>query len=589
MSKPLDLNGTEFVCGGKPFRILSGAMHYFRIVPGYWEDRLLRARACGLNTIETVIPWNIHEPKKGEFCFEGMADVVSFLKTADRLGLKAIVRPGPFICAEWDFGGFPAWLLQEPDIALRCMNQSYLRCVDAYFDVLMNKLVPLLATNGGPIIAMQVENEYGSYGNDSAYLTYLKEGLEKRGVDVLLFTSDGPTHRMLTGGTLPEVYKTINFGSRWREGAEILTQYQENKPLMCMEFWNGWFDHWGEGHVSRDPADAANELKSMLQGGMSVNLYMVHGGTNFGFFNGANYADAYNPIVTSYDYDAPISEEGDLTPKFHLFRQIIEEATGVQPPEPPAALPRKDYGTVRMTQSCSLFSCLGEPIESTTPFTMEACGQGQGFLLYRTEVAGKWIDCPMTVEGLHDRALIFVNGSYQATLYCNDAQQTVTLNFPAERNVLDILVENMGRVNYGPHVGDKKGITGFVSLEYQRLFHWKMYPILMQDVSSLAYAPSAVKGPAFYHGTLVIQEMQDTYFSVEGWHKGTVFINGFNIGRYWEIGPQRTLYIPAPLLKPGENEIVVFELYDVKDPTVRLVDRRILDGALSDSRENFCQ
>ena len=282
------ISGRNFAYDGKPVRILSGAIHYFRVVPEYWRDRLLKLKACGLNTVETYVAWNMHEPEPGQFCFEGMADIARFVEIAGELGLFVIVRPGPYICAEWEFGGLPAWLLADSDIRLRCYDRSWLEKVDRFYDELMPRLKPLLCTNGGPVVAMQVENEYGSYGNDKKYLNYLKEGLIRRGIDVLLFTSDGPSDEMLRGGTLPDVYKTVNFGSRPEEGFQKLQEYQPDQPLMCTEFWNGWFDHWGEPHHTRDGKDAADVLDQMLKAGASVNFYMFHGGTNFGFRNGAN-------------------------------------------------------------------------------------------------------------------------------------------------------------------------------------------------------------------------------------------------------------------------------------------------------------
>jgi beta-galactosidase len=283
-----EILGNEFVFNGKAIRVISGAIHYFRVLPEYWRDRLTKLKACGFNTVETYVAWNIHEPDQGKFCFEGFGDICKFIEIADELNLHVIVRPGPYICAEWEFGGLTAWLLKDSKIKLRCFNKEFLERVDAFYDELLPKLKPYLCTSGGPIIAMQVENEYGSYGNDKEYLNYLKEALIKRGIDTMLFTSDGPTDLMLESGILRDVFKTVNFGSKPEEAFNKLLEYQKDKPLMCMEFWNGWFDHWGEKHHARDASDVADVLDRMLAMGASVNFYMFHGGTNFGFMNGSN-------------------------------------------------------------------------------------------------------------------------------------------------------------------------------------------------------------------------------------------------------------------------------------------------------------
>ena len=555
----------RFLYDGEPFRILSGAMHYFRIVPGYWRDRLLKLRACGFNTVETVIPWNLHEPEKGRFNFEGMADVAAYIRLAGELGLKVIIRPGPYVCTEWEFGGLPYWLLNEKDLQTRCMNQPFLDAAERYFDALFSRLQPLFCENGGPIIAVQVENEYGSYGDDKAYLAYLRDSLKRRSGGALLFTSDGPEDDMLQCGTLPDLFKTVNFGSDWRYAYDKLEKYQKGAPKICMEFWNGWFDHWGKEHVTRDPADAAAELKGMLEAGMSVNVYMFHGGTNFGFYNGANNHDKYEPTVTSYDYDAPVSENGALTKKFQLFQNVLKdygdiETQGICQPEVCA------FGTVELTEKQGLFEALGQlssPVKSVVPLPMERVGQDYGLILYRTKVCGPRTYSTLTIEKLRDRAQIFVNGKFAKSVYREDADvdKGVAVDLSKEENSLDILVENMGRVNYGAHVQEHKGITEYVMLGMQKHYDWDIYPLKLDNIGNITYKGEiSDKEPIFYRGFFDVQNPADTYFCTDGWQKGVVFINGFNIGRYWNAGPQRTLYIPAPLLKNGKNEIVVFEL-----------------------------
>lgn len=576
-----EVEGGRFLYNGKPFRILSGALHYFRVVPGYWKDRLTKLAACGLNTVETVVPWNLHEPEKGRFNFRGTADLEGFVRLAGSLGLNVILRPSPYICAEWDFGGLPAWLLNLPGMELRCANKGFTDCVSRYYDELFSRLHPLLCKNGGPVIAMQVENEYGSYGDDRSYLAFLRDALRERGADTLLFTSDGPTDELLNAGTLPDVLKTVNFGSNWRGAFQKLSEHQNDGPRMCMEFWNGWFDHWGDGHIERSPAEAARELGEMLEAGLSVNLYMFHGGTNFGFYNGANFQEKYEPDVTSYDYDAPLSEEGDRTEKYDLFRRELLKYGSRLPIPFPAGAPRRNFGGIPITRRQGLFHCLEQlsrPVRNASPLTMEKLGQSFGFVLYRTKLRGPRKECRLEIRGLHDRARIFVNGAAKADLYRADAEQSAMISFEREENTLDILLENMGRVNYGVHLGEQKGITECVTLDSQKHFGWEMYPLPLDDMGKVPYRGEAGPDePAFYSACFEVGEPADTYFDSGGWRKGVIFVNGFNLGRYWDIGPQRTLYLPAPLLKKGKNEIVVFELYGGEHAEVHLVGERILN------------
>ncbi|WP_090585873.1 MULTISPECIES: beta-galactosidase family protein [unclassified Paenibacillus] len=576
----LQMKGPQFLLNGEPIRILAGAIHYFRVVPEYWEDRLLKLKACGFNTVETYIPWNLHEPEEGSFCFEGLADVERFVALAGELGLHVIVRPSPYICAEWEFGGLPAWLLRDRDMALRCMDDAYLRKVDAYYDALIPKLVPLLSTNGGPILAVQIENEYGSYGNDTDYLAYLKNGLVARGIDVMLFTSDGPTDQMLQGGTLPGVLATVNFGSRPEEGFEKFREYRPDEPLFCMEYWNGWFDHWLKPHHTREASDVADVLDRMLQAGASVNFYMFHGGTNFGFYNGANFHDRYEPTVTSYDYDAPLSECGDITEKYRAVREVLYKY-GAQVSDPlPGPSPKKRYGMVSLTETADVFTSLeslSTPIRRRCPEPMEKLGQNYGFILYRTQVTGPRIEQELHLQDVHDRAQVFLDGSLIGIVERWD-QKPLIVNIPAQGATLDILVENMGRINYGPRLKDAKGITEGVRLDNQFLFDWTIYPLPLSDLSSVPFAPLPVQsadsasGPAFFKGEFTADEIADTFVRLEGWTKGVVWINGFNLGRYWEKGPQRTLYLPGPLLRPGRNELIVLELHGMAKPELELTD-----------------
>jgi beta-galactosidase len=577
----LEVRNSQFVLENRPLRIISGAIHYFRVVPEYWEDRLLKLKACGFNTVETYVPWNLHEPVEGEFCFEGMADLERFVMLAGDLGLYVIVRPSPYICAEWEFGGLPAWLLSYPEIRLRCMDDVYLQKIDAYYDVLLPKLVPLQSTNGGPIIAMQIENEYGSYGNDQEYMAYLKNAMEERGADVLLFTSDGPTDQMLQGGALPGVLATVNFGSKPEEGFAKLREYRQEEPLFCMEYWNGWFDHWLKPHHTREASDVADVFDRMLQSGASVNFYMFHGGTNFGFYNGANYQDKYEATVTSYDYDAPLSECGDITEKYAAIREILQKHGAEVSASLPEPVRKKRYGKVPMTKTAKLFDSLEAitiPVQRKCPEPMEKLGQAYGMILYRTRVTGPRTGQLLHMQEVHDRAQVFLDGVHVGTVERWDPKP-LTVDIPAEGAQLDILVENMGRVNYGPRLKDYKGITEGVRLDNQFLFDWTMYPLPMTHLQSIPFKdiePEACRlgceSPGFYKGEFIVDDAADTFIRLEGWTKGILWINGFHLGRYWEKGPQRTIYLPGPLLREGSNELVIFELHRTEKLEIHLTD-----------------
>ncbi|KOP67351.1 beta-galactosidase [Bacillus sp. FJAT-18019] len=572
-------SGSTFYYNDQPVTIISGAIHYFRVVPEYWRDRLIKLKACGLNTVETYVPWNLHEPQKGEFCFEGIADIVRFIEIAAELELYVIVRPSPYICAEWEFGGLPYWLLSDSDMRLRCYHQPFLDHVDAYYDVLLPKLKSLLCTEGGPIIALQIENEYGSYGNDKRYLNHLKESMISRGMDVLLFTSDGPEDAMLQGGMVPDVLATVNFGSRTKEAFDKLLEYQPDAPVMCMEYWNGWFDHWGEEHHTRSAEDAAHVLDEILSLNGSVNFYMFHGGTNFGFYNGANAhsLDAYEPTITSYDYDSPLNESGEPTEKYFAVREVISKYVDLGPCELPSPIPKKAYGKLQMKEQASLKANLDRisaPIASAYPETMEKLGQAYGFIHYSTFISGPRPKDELVIQDVHDRAQVYLNGQLAATLDRINPDVKLEFEVPNEGLHVSILVENLGRINYGPFMKECKGITEGVRFGRQFLSEWTTHPLPLTELSDLIFEElSEQTEPSFFRATLVVDEPCDTFLSLEGWTKGVVFINGFNLGRYWNIGPQKTLYVPGPLLKQGDNEIMIFELHGTSDAAVTFLDQ----------------
>lgn len=574
----------QFLLNGKPFRILSGAMHYFRVVPEYWRDRLEKMRAFGLNTVETYVAWNMHEPRPGEFHFDGRLDVVGFIETAADLGLKVILRPGPYICSEWDFGGLPSWLLKDAEMQVRCMYAPYLAAVDRYFDALLPRLVPLQSTHGGPVIAMQVENEYGSYGNDQTYLRYLVDGMRSRGIDSFLFTSDGPRDTCLQGGTLPDIFKTVNFAFNASEALTRLREYQPEGPLMVMEFWSGWFDHWGEEHHIMADGDSSiqrslDTLDEILAAGASVNFYMFHGGTNFGFMNGANcYPSPYQADVTSYDYACPIGEDGELSPRYEGYRQVLKKYMDLPPMARIQPVPKYAFGPVQLTESVGLFESLNDlsqPLSSVSPRPMEMCDQDYGFILYRTHVSGPRAGI-LRLHDLHDRALVFINGELIDVLDRESGNEYSKVDTAGDAR-LDILVENMGRTNFGPNLLDRKGILGGVTIAEQFQFGWEVFPLPLHDLSRLRFGLSrSVSFPAFFRARFHVEEPADTFLSLPKWTKGQVWLNGFNLGRYWERGPQKTLYVPAPLLKKGENELTVFELHGSSSLSVEFLDKPIL-------------
>ncbi|GHB45420.1 beta-galactosidase [Streptomyces viridiviolaceus] len=577
--------GGRLLRAGRPHRVLAGSLHYFRVHPDQWADRLRRVAAMGLNTVDTYVPWNFHEPRPGRYRFTGGHDVEGFVRTAQETGLDVIVRPGPYICAEWDNGGLPVWLTGRHGMRLRCSHQPYLEEVGRWFDELIPRIAALQASRGGPVVAVQIENEYGSYGDDHAYVRWVRDALVARGVTELLYTADGPTELMQDGGSLPGHLAAATFGSRAHEAAGLLRSRRRDEPFVCAEFWNGWFDHWGEKHHVRTVESATRTLDDILGADGSVSLYMAHGGTNFGLWSGANHdGDSLQPTVTSYDSDAPIAENGALTPKFFAFRDRLRAVTGAPerplPPQPRLLTPRR----IPVTAGAGLLGALraaSEPVRAPRPLSFEELDQASGLVLYRAEPRLPSGTHTLTVSGLHDRAQVFVDDVPVGVL----DRETASLDVPGrgERVRLELLVENQGRVNYGPRLGGHKGILGGVAVGRRLVHGWTMHPLPLDTWTPdhLARAASAAEpdGRAgFATARFTIAEPADTFLALPGFAKGFVWVNGVLLGRYWEIGPQRTLYLPAPLLVPGENTLTLLELQRPGDH-VALRDRPELGPA----------
>ncbi|MBC9725365.1 beta-galactosidase [Streptomyces sp. TRM68367] len=568
-----------FLLHGEPLRIISGALHYFRVHPDQWTDRLRKARLMGLNSVETYLPWNLHQPDPdGPLVLDGFLDLPRFLQLACDEGLHVLLRPGPFICAEWDEGGLPAWLTADPDIRLRSSDPRFTKSVDRYLDLLLPPLLPYMAASGGPVIAVQLENEYGAYGEDAPYLKHLADSLRSRGVEELLFTCDQADPAHLAAGGLPGVLATSTFGSRVEQCLGRLREHQPEGPLMCAEFWIGWFDRWGGPHHVRDAADAAADLDRLLSAGASVNIYMFHGGTNFGFTNGANHKHAYEPTVTSYDYDAALTECGDPGPKYHAFREVIARHAPVPDEPAPEPGPKLPPATVRLDQRAPLLPYAGaatDPVRGDDPLTMDRLGHRTGYALYRTTVAASGDGLLHFAGGAGDRAQVFLDGAPVGVLERERHDETLPVRLPRPGATLEVLVENMGGVNYGPRIGAPKGLLGPVSFDGTVLRGWECRPLPLDDLAAVPFAPAdeaTTAVPAFHRGTFEVDVPADTFLALPGWTKGQAWVNGFHLGRYWNRGPQRTLYVPSPVLRPGTNEVVLLELHGTTAARALLTD-----------------
>jgi beta-galactosidase len=576
------VSGKRFQLDGQPYQIISGEMHYARVPRAYWRDRFRKARAMGLNTITTYVFWNVHEPRPGVYDFTGQNDIAEYIREAQEEGLNVILRPGPYVCAEWELGGYPSWLLKDRSLVLRGQDPKYTAAVERWFARLAKEITPLLIGNGGPIIAVQVENEYGSFGNDHAYMGALKALLQKTGMAPdLLYTADGP--EQIPNGSLPELPAVINFGTgEAKHSFAVLDSMRPDGPRMSGEYWAGWFDHWGEKHNEKDGAKEAAELEWMLSQGYSISMYMFHGGTSFGWMNGANSNGTnYEPDTTSYDYDAPLDEQGTPRQKYFLFRDLIAKVAGRAALPVPPAIPVKTFEIASENKSASLWRNLPKPIESDSLLSMEDMDQSYGYVLYRTRLepggGGE-----LELDGLHDYAQVYVDEKLAGTLDRRLATSKLTLPVANHAATLDILVENTGRVNFTKVIrGERKGLTGKVTLGGKEPKHWQIFSLPMNDFARVQFTSDPCEGPCFHRTQLNASEPADTYLDTSELHKGQLWVNSQPLGRFWSIGPQHALYLPAPWLKAGANEVIFFDLMSDSSDSIKTSAKPIFDRALA--------
>lgn len=579
-----EIKDGHFVYDGKPTEVISGEMHYPRIPHQYWRHRMQMLKALGLNTVATYVFWNAHEPEPGKWDFTGDKNLAEYIKIAGEEGLMVILRPGPYVCAEWEFGGYPWWLQNVEGMELRRDNEQFLKHTKIYLERLYKEVGHLQITKGGPIVMVQAENEFGSYVSQRKdipleehrrYNAKIVQQLKEVGFDVPSFTSDGSW--LFEGGAVPGALPTANGESNIENLKKVVNQYNGGQgPYMVAEFYPGWLAHWVEPHPQVAATRIARQTEKYLQNDVSINYYMVHGGTNFGFTSGANYDKKHDiqPDLTSYDYDAPISEAGWVTPKFDSIRNVIKKYVKYNIPEAPAAIPLIEIPSIKLTKVADMLEVTGrqKAIQNNQPMTFEQLNQGYGYVLYSRRfnqpISGK-----LEIEGLRDYALVYVNGEKVGELNRYFKNYSMDIDIPFN-STLEILVENMGRINYGAEiVHNKKGIISPVKIDDNIIEgDWEMYQLPMSEVPALdkmnkadvydniaSSTKSLVGRPAVYKGIFNLSETGDTFIDMEDWGKGIIFINGINIGRYWKVGPQQTLYIPGVWLKKGQNEIVIFE------------------------------
>lgn len=607
-----EIRDGEFMMDGKPVRIISGEMHYSRVPHQYWRHRFRMMKGMGLNAVTTYVFWNWHETEPGVWDFEGDKDLAEYIRIAGEEGLRVIVRPGPYVCAEWEYGGYPWWLQNIEGMEVRRDNEQFLKHTGEYLKRLHEEIGHLQCTEGGPVIMMQCENEFGSYvlqrpdislEEHKEYNARIRQQLADAGFDVPLFTSDGSW--AFEGGCTPGALPTANGESDIDKIRSVVNEYHGGKgPYMVAEFYPGWLAHWAEPHPVRDAGMIARQTEKYLQNDISINYYMVHGGTNFGFTSGANFNRKYDiqPDLTSYDYDAPISEAGWVTPKYDSLRNVIMKYADYPVPDPPAAIPVIEIPSIRLDRIADVMSYLqGHKYASAaSPLTFEQLGQGYGYVLYQRHF-NQPASGILSVPGLRDYGVVYVDGEKTGILNRNANTYDLEVDIPFN-SVMQILVENMGRINYGIEiVRNNKGIVEPVTLAGNELVgYWEMYRLPMDEMPDLDSmgryacdnnswkASSLVGSPVFYEGTFVLDQTGDTFLDMSGWGKGIVFVNGHNLGRYWNVGPQQTLYLPGVWLNKGENRIVVFEqLNDVHQTELKSVRTPVLNDLRVDDQTVF--
>lgn len=582
-----EVGDKTFLLNGEPFVVKAAEIHYPRIPKEYWEHRIKQCKALGMNTICLYVFWNFHEQKEGEYNFKGQADVAEFCKLAQKHGMYIIVRPGPYVCAEWEMGGLPWWLLKKKDIGLRENDPYFLERTNLFLNQVAEQLKDLQITRGGNIIMFQVENEYGAYGTNKEYVAAIRDIVKNAGMnEVPLFQCDWNSN--FENNALDDLLWTINFGT----GANIDKQFERllelrpNTPLMCSEFWSGWFDHWGARHETRSAEALVKGMKEMLDRNISFSLYMTHGGTSFGHWGGANFPN-FSPTCTSYDYDAPIGESGNITPKYHQVRELLKNylPEGTSLPDIPDSIPTISIPAFELTEIAPLFDNLPEASLSEEIKPMEFFDQGWGSILYRTTLEASDEEQNLIITEAHDWTQVFIDGKKIATLSRLKGEGSVMLPPVKAGTRLDILVEAMGRMNFGKGIYDWKGITEKVELQtssgIRSLKNWEVFsiPVDYEFAKKRSYkrAPNTEKHPAYYRGTFTLDKTGDTFFDMSNWSKGMVWVNGHALGRYWEIGPQQTLYMPGCWLKKGKNEIIILDMASPSKPETAGLHKPILD------------
>jgi beta-galactosidase len=583
------LGDSVFLLDGKPFQIISGEIHYPRVPREAWRQRFKMAKAMGLNTIGTYVFWNLHEPQKDKFDFTGNNDIAAFVKIAAEEGLWVILRPSPYVCAEWEFGGYPYWLQNEKGLTVRSTEAKYLAEYKKYINEVGKQLAAMQVNHGGNILMVQVENEYGSYGNDKAYLDINRKMFIEAGFDGLLYTCD-PV-KDVKDGHLDGLLPAVNGTDKPDEVRNLIqTNHNGKGPFFVAEWYPAWFDWWGTKHHTVPAEKYTPGLQRILGAGMSVNMYMFHGGTTRDFMNGANYNDKnpYEPQISSYDYDAPLDEAGNATLKFMEFRKVIQQnlPAGTVLPQVPAAKTAIKLPAIHFTSNTSLFDILPKAKLNATPLTFEDLSQAYGFVLYRTTIhdAGTAV---LKIKDLRDYGIVFINGKRVGILDRRLKLDSITITVPSENATIDILVENLGRINFGPYLlKNKKGITEKVLLANKELTNWKMYSLPFDNINAvnLKNKKTAADVPVIKTASIELKEVADTYFDMSNWGKGVVWVNGHNLGRYWQIGPQQTIYVPAEWLKKGSNKICILELIKPEQTMLQTSDRSILDKLVSSEK-----